>query len=321
MPDAENDRIIIKIQQGDEKMTKEEARQQISALSSATVKGSSGSEQDGRGFLLTALADLWNINGTRNDHGASRRRITGRYRNDDVTFEQIHKVICQYPDGIPGDTPNFDDLVLGSRPVSKPQTQRFGSERNRPVSKPQTEYSGFERNQPVSKPQTQYSGQYSGFERRQPVSSGSGMSVAMSVVVFVIAMLVCRLGFHWGWIVSVIVSLVAGVLLEDFYSTKADMRAYGSGRNNGKAERRRKGSSEAKMTKENRSDVVAAALTGWLPWGLAVYWMFGGSLSAGASSIIGIIVSVLLYRRSRWSAGGTLVLLPLLLCAFFYMIR
>lgn len=139
----------------------------------ATVEGISGANQDdGQGFLLTALAELWNINGTIRNHNAGKRVITGRYRNRGVTLERIEDVICQYPNGFRGNTPNFDDLVLGNQQTAAPQ----------------------------------YSPQSGGTQR---VPSGTGTSSKIFVVVFVIAVLVCRMMFHWGWIASLIVSLLA----------------------------------------------------------------------------------------------------------------
>lgn len=68
---------------------------------------------------------------------------------------------------------------------------------------------------------------------------------------------------------------------------------------NCKADRRRKGSSEAEMKSQNRMDGV------------------GGAVSAGTCAILGAIVAAVLSQMFRRSAGFTLFLLPILLAACF----
>ena len=114
------------------------------------------------------------------------------------------------------------------------------------------------------------------------------------------------------------------------YSTRANIDAYikavdGGYRlsfydwcmNNHKADRRRKGSSEREMAANNRDNAIGAMFLGWLVWGLAVYWIFHGSLSAGVCAILGAVVSVILLRLNRQLVGFTLIILPIILIVVF----
>ncbi len=136
----------------------------------ATVEGVSGANQDdGQGFHLSALAELWNINGTLTNHNSSRRVITGRYRGRGVTFEQIYSVISQYPNGFSKSTPNFDDLVLGTTMPQRP----LGS---------------------------------------QPSAAQPSANDRFLVAIFAGVFLVCKIIFHWGWIISLILAAVVGII-------------------------------------------------------------------------------------------------------------
>lgn len=76
----------------------------------ATVRGVSGANQnDGMGFLLSAVAELWNIRGAIGNPNA-KTKITGRYRGMNVTEQMILNVISQYPNGFNGYQPSFDEL-------------------------------------------------------------------------------------------------------------------------------------------------------------------------------------------------------------------
>jgi hypothetical protein len=83
--------------------------------------------------------------------------------------------------------------------------------------------------------------------------------------------------------------------------------------NNKKADRRRKGSSAGEMAAKNRSDSIGVMLIGWLFWGLAVYWVLNGAVSAGGCAVIGAIIAAVLYKCSRRYAGLTVVLLPIII--------
>jgi len=87
--------------------------------------------------------------------------------------------------------------------------------------------------------------------------------------------------------------------------------------NNCKADRRVNGASKEEMISRKRGEVIAAAAFGWLSWGAAVYWMFNGRLSVGACSIVGAIISIILYKRAREWVMFTLFLLPIILAAVF----
>lgn len=84
-----------------------------------------------------------------------------------------------------------------------------------------------------------------------------------------------------------------------------------------KGDRRRKGSSEQEIRSFNREQSISVALWGWLIWGIAIYWIFGGALTAGNCAILGIIVSVILFKLNRGLAGFTLFLLPAILAVVF----
>lgn len=87
--------------------------------------------------------------------------------------------------------------------------------------------------------------------------------------------------------------------------------------NNLKADRRRKGSSEHEMAANNREGGISAMMIGWLLWGLAIYWIFGGAFTAGNCAIAGAIVSVILRRLNRRLSGFTMFLLPIILMVVF----
>lgn len=114
------------------------------------------------------------------------------------------------------------------------------------------------------------------------------------------------------------------------YATKANISAYvravDSGyhlsfydwcQNNHKNDRRRKGSSEREMASANMDEGIGAMMLGWLIWGIAIYWMFQGSLTVGACAIAGAILSAILLRLNRRAAGFTLFILPMLLAVIF----
>lgn len=114
------------------------------------------------------------------------------------------------------------------------------------------------------------------------------------------------------------------------YATKANIASYVSAvdsgcrlsfydwcMNNLKADRRRKGSSENEMAATNRGNNFNAIFVGWLIWGIAIYWIFNGAITAGACAVAGAIVSIILYNKSRRSAPFTLYILPIVLAIFF----
>ena len=87
--------------------------------------------------------------------------------------------------------------------------------------------------------------------------------------------------------------------------------------NNHKADRRRKGSSEKEMARENTQRGIGAVMLGWLLWGMAIYWMFKGQMSVGSCAIAGAVVSIILMRINRRMAGFNLFILPVILAVIF----
>lgn len=87
--------------------------------------------------------------------------------------------------------------------------------------------------------------------------------------------------------------------------------------NNCKMDRRRKGSSEREMAANNRDMGIGAMMLGWLIWGMAIYWMFHGTLTVGVCAVAGAVVSAILLRLNRRLAGFTLFLLPIILTVIF----
>ena len=86
---------------------------------------------------------------------------------------------------------------------------------------------------------------------------------------------------------------------------------------NNKGDRRTKGGSESSIKAFNSGQNIAVMFVGWLVWGLAIYWIFNGSISVGGCAIIGAIVSGVIFRRNREAAGFTCFLLPIILAVIF----
>lgn len=146
----------------------------------ATVQGVSGANQnDGMGFNVSAIAELWNIKGTiGNPFG--RTKITGRYRGMGITQEMIMNVVAQYPNGISGSSPTFDALLgIGS-----------GAPRRNTSTIQQSYSSG------------------------NNTSAGQGDGAESFAIVFVIiAFIICKFVFHIGWILSIILAFVISVVV------------------------------------------------------------------------------------------------------------
>lgn len=117
----------------------------------------------------------------------------------------------------------------------------------------------------------------------------------------------------------------------ELYVKKANISAYVSAvdnngfrrsfydfcRDNRVADRRRKGSSEEDIAGYDKDQGIGLIFLGWLTWGIAVYWMFHGALSVGTCAIMGIIISLCLFRFSRKWVAWTVFILPLVLAAIF----
>lgn len=143
----------------------------------ATVEGVSGANQNqGYGFALSAIAELWNIRGSiGNPNG--RTKITGRYKGMGVTEDMILNVILQYPNGFSGRTPLFDDL-LG---VGSGGSRGMG---NYPSNNTGTNTGGNE--------------------------NVSNIDLMIAIVTFIIL----KVFVGWGWILSLVVAFVVGGIVD-----------------------------------------------------------------------------------------------------------
>lgn len=154
----------------------------------ATVQGISGANQnDGYGFLLSAIAELWNIRGTiGNPHG--RTKITGRYKGMNVTENMILNVISQYPNGLRGDEPLFDDLLGISLGKIRKTTYT-----------PQMVYDNSDSD-----------GMQNDFDRQD----------RLLAIGAVIGFVICKFVLHFGWILSIVLAILLGGLFMYWGSRK-----------------------------------------------------------------------------------------------------
>ena len=147
----------------------------------ATVEGVSGANQnDGFGFALSAVAELWNIRGNiGNPYG--RTKITGRYKGMGVTEKMIQNVVAQYPNGFSGNEPLFDDLLgIG-----------FGGRKTPSVS--QTSYINSDDNRMQEE-----------FDKQDQ----------QLFIGFAIGFILCKFVLHFGWILSIVGGFfVAGLFM------------------------------------------------------------------------------------------------------------
>lgn len=141
----------------------------------ATVEGVSGANQnDGYGFALSAIAELWNIRGTIGNP-SSRTKITGRYRGMGVTEDMILNVVSRYPKGLNGNQPLFDDLLgVGSSGRAAGGSQVGDS--------------------------------YTDADGEDPM-------VNLSMVMMGVAFVILKFFLRWGWIASFIGAVVAGTII------------------------------------------------------------------------------------------------------------
>ena len=119
-----------------------------------------------------------------------------------------------------------------------------------------------------------------------------------------------------------------------FYATKANLKEYvtavdnGSRRSfydwcidNGKADRRYKGSDSKKIKSDDLKEIISYTLFGWLLWGVALYFLFAGALSGGACILIAIALNFILYKLNRELSFLTLFLLPIFILGFSIVIH
>lgn len=83
--------------------------------------------------------------------------------------------------------------------------------------------------------------------------------------------------------------------------------------NNLQGDRRRKGGSAEEMAATNKAQSNATVFMGWLVWGIAIYWIFGGEVAVGVCAIIGAVVAFVLQRYFRRWAMFTLFILPIVI--------
>lgn len=139
----------------------------------ATVQGVSGANQnDGMGFNVSAIAELWNIKGTiGNPFG--RTKITGRYRGMGITQEMIMNVVAQYPNGISGSSPTFDALLGIGSGAPRRNTSTVSQ---RPIN----------------------------------TNADTDAEDKRIFIGFIIGFILCKFVFHWGWIISIVLALLLG---------------------------------------------------------------------------------------------------------------
>ena len=142
----------------------------------ATVKGVSGANQnDGYGYILSAIAELWNIRGIIGNP-MGKTKITNRYRGKGITEEMILNVVSKYPNGIRNFEPQFDALLGISEGDTIVQTEKD-------------------------------------IDNTENPSDSDGSAVFGFIILIVYA--IFKFGFGWGWIASFVAVVVvfAGVIL------------------------------------------------------------------------------------------------------------
>lgn len=158
----------------------------------ATVRGISGANQnDGYGFALSAIAELWNIRGTI-ENPMARTKITGRYKNMAVDEDMILQVVEEYPDGIDGEYPLFDELLgVADGWGNDSMSDRYAQS---------SQWQDNSRSQRSTRRSSSGSG---GNEDAEDRAAG---------VVFILALVVTKFVLHMGWIPAVIVSFVLAAI-------------------------------------------------------------------------------------------------------------
>ena len=159
----------------------------IESIYLATVEGVSGANQDdGIGFALSAVAVVWNIRGTVNNPYAAKATLTNRYRGKNVSYEAIRDAVYMYPDGIPEDGPLFDELVLGAATRPNRQTRTRPVRQERPIQLD---------------------------DQSDSTGGNADQEDAVLLFGFIVGMIVTKGVLHFGWIASVILSMIITSLL------------------------------------------------------------------------------------------------------------
>lgn len=89
--------------------------------------------------------------------------------------------------------------------------------------------------------------------------------------------------------------------------------------NNGKADRRRRGSSKEDIKKVNIHNTFVIIIAGSFPWLMAISAMSRGALSNGACIMFAAIISAVLYNIGRKVSFLTLFILPVILTTIVAM--
>ena len=86
---------------------------------------------------------------------------------------------------------------------------------------------------------------------------------------------------------------------------------------NNKGDGRRKDGRAEDIRSFNRDQSIAVIAMGWLMWGVAIYWIMGGSTPVGTCAAMGAVIAFVLYRMKREAVGLTCILLPIILAVIF----
>ena len=158
----------------------------------ATVEGVSGAKMhDGKGFLLSAIAELWNIRGTVGKPNG-KTKLTGRYKGMAVTEQAIFDVVSQYPKGFSGMTPLFDDLLESGGMQSNNNWQT-------------SSYNAYDYKPQLSNSKAR---QVTLEEMQRDFDREDNYLFAGFILVF----LICKFAFHFGWILSIVLGILGGGL-------------------------------------------------------------------------------------------------------------
>ena len=117
----------------------------------------------------------------------------------------------------------------------------------------------------------------------------------------------------------------------EFFATKKNLNQYVTDvdngckqtfydwcRNNKKADRRMKNSSEKDMESFNKEQNTAAMFLGWLTWGVGLYWIFGGLVHPIICMILGVWVAKVIFGFTRKIAMFSVFVLPMILAIVFF---
>lgn len=84
---------------------------------------------------------------------------------------------------------------------------------------------------------------------------------------------------------------------------------------NSLGDRRRKNGSAAAMSARDKGIKYSAVFLGWLPWALALYYIFGAAFPPIVCIIFGVVISLILYKVTRQYAIITCFIIPIVIFA------